>query len=471
MSKKAIKIYLASHICALFCISCKPFTDYSHKERIHDERKSKERHEKKENSAPSCYDAGQKLSLFNERFLRAVLHFEATVDVDDLKISCEADAAGESEGSKLYAAFLEYLERSHPFLFHLSPSKDIRYTYKADNEKEIAAYELNYLAAPDAAAEDAQRLIDVFKHFYSLLEEGMSEAEMSYVLYRELEKHVTYEVNSTSAYQRTFAGALLDGKGICEDYSLSYKKLLEGIGIETLRIDGKDSARTQSDSVAHTWNKVKLEGIWYNVDITFDDYDDAERLQRSHSKGEYFLTSDKLFFDKLNHPLPYGASLASLPEPLASGVQYDENEAVFRDGMYKTEPFYRNGYWYYFSYSDMSIYKSRFDGTDKRSLYKKRYATKKEFYEPKYTKLHRIAFGKERIFFIDEAKVNDKDEFVLCSISYDGTELHIGAKPHGADTMLKAENDTAERIPSKRVTHALSKLEETYSLYHLQSNN
>ena len=97
---------------------------------------------------------------------------------------------------------------------------------------------------------------------------SMSQPEISYALYRELQKNIVYEVNSSSQYQRTAAGALLDGKGVCEDYSLSYKKLMNGAGIQTVCVEGKDRTVYTEPTVAHMWNRINLNGQWYNANAT-----------------------------------------------------------------------------------------------------------------------------------------------------------------------------------------------------------
>ena len=82
----------------------------------------------------------KKQELF-KRLLNAALRFEKRIDVGDLHISCKTDSNGQSECKQLYSDFLDYLDESSLFLFHLPPSKDITYKYKNDNEDETASYE------------------------------------------------------------------------------------------------------------------------------------------------------------------------------------------------------------------------------------------------------------------------------------------------------------------------------------------
>ena len=426
---------------------------------------SKESHTPPDSS--SFPDAEAKKQMLFKRLLNAALRFEKTVGVGDLHISCKTDEKGQSECKKLYSDFLDYLDENSLFLFHLPPSKDITYKYKNDNEDETASYELTFLIESAAADVDYQRLIQAFEKFYSVVHERMSQAEISYALYRELQKNIVYEVNSSSQYQRTAAGALLDGKGVCEDYSLSYKKLMNGAGIQTVCVEGKDRIVYTEPTVAHMWNRINLDGQWYNADATWDDYPFAEKYLHSHSEGKYFLTSDSRFYgaNALKHPLIYQKYH---PVPAANDVRYENADCIFRNGDKKSDPLYHQGYWYYFSYKDMSIYRSRFDGSDKRRLYQKMYHTNSAVYHPNYAKLHRIEFGKDKIYFIDYAESNGTSGNALYAMSYNGSSVQkIGAAP-SPSAPLKDAADTPEREApgtfALRVELLLAKMRDAY--YH-----
>ena len=90
-------------------------------------------------------------------------------------------------------------------------------------------------------------------------------------------------------------GALLEKKAVCDGKTKLFT-LLAGIeGYETVRVTGvlRDPKTLQTEN--HAWNKIKLNGKWYIVDITNDDHTQAIQgvAQRyevlSH---KYFLVSD-----------------------------------------------------------------------------------------------------------------------------------------------------------------------------------
>ena len=59
--------------------------------------------------------------------------------------------------------------------------------------------------------------------------------------------------------------ALTRGLGTCQSYESAYSSLLTKAGIE--------NAETRDTADGHTWNAVKLDGEWYQIDVTWDDSD------------------------------------------------------------------------------------------------------------------------------------------------------------------------------------------------------
>lgn len=85
--------------------------------------------------------------------------------------------------------------------------------------------------------------------------------------------------------------ALTRGLGTCQAYESAYAKLLSASGIENAEI------RDTYDG--HTWNAVKLDGEWYQVDCTWDDTSDNfyGDLDQRHL---YFCLTDELMV--IAHP-------------------------------------------------------------------------------------------------------------------------------------------------------------------------
>lgn len=62
----------------------------------------------------------------------------------------------------------------------------------------------------------------------------------------------------------TAYGILVNHTGVCESYSEAFQTLCNAVGINCTGIEG-------SAGGGHKWNAVKLDGEWYQCDITFDD--------------------------------------------------------------------------------------------------------------------------------------------------------------------------------------------------------
>lgn len=63
---------------------------------------------------------------------------------------------------------------------------------------------------------------------------------------------------------RNLKNGLLYGKCVCAGYADILKNALSLVNIESMFISGKAGEEW------HAWNKVKIDGEWYNVDVTWD---------------------------------------------------------------------------------------------------------------------------------------------------------------------------------------------------------
>lgn len=84
--------------------------------------------------------------------------------------------------------------------------------------------------------------------------------------------------------------ALTRGQGTCQSYESAYAKLLSAAGIE--------NAETRDEQDGHTWNAVKLDGQWYQVDCTWDDSN--TNYYNFDNRHLYFGLTDELM--SIAHP-------------------------------------------------------------------------------------------------------------------------------------------------------------------------
>lgn len=85
----------------------------------------------------------------------------------------------------------------------------------------------------------------------------------------------------------TLYGALCGGYSMCEGYAAAFNLLCQKSDIPCVTVTG-----TGSDGASHAWNKVMLDGEWYNVDCTWDD-PILNPPDENFIRHYYFLVSDK----------------------------------------------------------------------------------------------------------------------------------------------------------------------------------
>ena len=79
------------------------------------------------------------------------------------------------------------------------------------------------------------------------------------------------------------------GEGVCTAYSLSFKDIMQELGIPCLTVS--------SAEIAHMWNVVQIDDNWYNVDVSWGDIYTAED---ESFRYDNFMKSD-YYFELLGH--------------------------------------------------------------------------------------------------------------------------------------------------------------------------
>lgn len=144
-----------------------------------------------------------------------------------------------------------------------------------------------------------------YKQIYVILQDIVKEANRKkseyarfITVYKKLARTLTYdgeqierEEKDTQEDDKTYncrnlENGLLQGKCVCVGYSEILKQVLS-----LLNIDSKIClSEVAENGETHSYNQVKIDGIWYNTDLTWD----SENMKK-HKPMKYCLKSDKDF--------------------------------------------------------------------------------------------------------------------------------------------------------------------------------
>jgi len=142
----------------------------------------------------------------------------------------------------------------------------VNITNKLSQEETVARVE-----AVDAVIDD---------YYNTVYRSDKSELETALNLHDEIATRVEYSKPITNDSYYTYS-MYINKKGVCQAYAYMYMYLLSKMGME--------SGYISSDTINHGWNAVRIDGNFYQVDITWDDplYD-----KFGMAKHTFFLVSD-----------------------------------------------------------------------------------------------------------------------------------------------------------------------------------
>lgn len=128
--------------------------------------------------------------------------------------------------------------------------------------------------------------------------------------------NVEYEAENTERDAvRTAYGALIEGKAVCQGYSVSLYRLLLEAGIDNRIIFG-EGLPGDGTSGPHSWNIIQLDDEYYYIDVTWDD------TLRSY---DYFMVPSESSFEE-DHiaDKSYGDDFFAEEYPMSEEAYKDE---------------------------------------------------------------------------------------------------------------------------------------------------
>ena len=161
-------------------------------------------------------------------------------------------------------------------------------TYFYDSREVVTGVEFHYTMEPEEREEAVQLYEREVDYIVSMVDPALSDAEKALFVHDYLIDSFSYDTDITIYDALTL---LRERRGVCQAYSLVYMAVLRELGM--------DAVMVTSDEMGHAWNLVKVDGIWYHADLSYDD-PSPDRMGRV--LHENFLLDDEGIKNTPNPP-------------------------------------------------------------------------------------------------------------------------------------------------------------------------
>ena len=163
-----------------------------------------------------------------------------------------------------------------------------------------------------------------------IIDKDMTEFDKVKAIHDWLVRNVSYDVDgiksgSVPESSYTAEGLFDTRKAVCDGYSKAFELMAGLAGLSACRVTG--TANNGYSMEKHAWNQVKVDGEWYNIDVTWDDPTDGDTAGDNLSY-EFFLIPDRII--DANH---FASSVkntctAEQPVDLLIPILVDETRAL-----------------------------------------------------------------------------------------------------------------------------------------------
>ena len=219
-----------------------------------------------------------------ERVYSALLNYSDEIDVSSLRYNVSQ-----------IEAFYSNIINDNADLFFVSSSYIYYYSqftnkvtaivpqYAMPQSEKEAALEVFYEGAELALEEVDDSMTDLQKAL------TIHDYICSYAVYPQIyDENGKYVKELDLDIYHSAYGFFKDFNAVCAGYTLTFSYLMHRLGIECEYVS--------SAAMEHAWNKIKIDGNWYNVDITYDNSDFVE-AENTYGMALHtcFMKSDSYF--------------------------------------------------------------------------------------------------------------------------------------------------------------------------------
>lgn len=184
-----------------------------------------------------------------------------------------------------------------------------------------------YSARKSAMENIKQGMLPYLQEIDNAKASGASEMELELLIHDMIINEVDYAYDwfgnpETATFAHSIVG-VFDGNSttdvVCEGYSKSFHLLCNYAGLES--IYGVGWSGNDWNGGGHAWNLIKINGKWYNIDLTWDDVDDLG--YEGYSYDFFNLTTAEFNEDNAHDYRPdYFGGMYDVPEGVDTAANY-----------------------------------------------------------------------------------------------------------------------------------------------------
>lgn len=160
-------------------------------------------------------------------------------------------------------AFISMLTAACPYIDYIGSE----YTICMDAEGYVSAIEVTYDRSREQAEQETAAVEQRIAEIIAGVENGWTDYDKALYFHDSIILNCQYDNGADNPYSAY--GCLIEGRAVCEGYAKAMQLLCTRAGLKCLPVAGKayDGGTVQP----HLWNKVRLDGEWVNIDLTWDD--------------------------------------------------------------------------------------------------------------------------------------------------------------------------------------------------------
>lgn len=160
---------------------------------------------------------------------------------------------------------LYYYRNDHPEVYWLNSGFEYMEA-TVEGTTYIYSMQQSYLFSRSEIALYNSRLEERVNELLEGITDHMPMAQRERIVHDRLLLSAVYDTTYAASNNHDLLGVLLYGTGVCESYARAFQYLMQRCGIPCILPTGASYA-----GELHMWNAVQLDGVWYQVDPTWND--------------------------------------------------------------------------------------------------------------------------------------------------------------------------------------------------------